>query len=259
MLQWIKSFLTNRTQRVVVNGTCSSPCGVTSGVLQGSVLGPILFLIYINDITSNIHSQLRLFADDCLVYRPIYSPADHKTFQDDLYKLSVMADVWQMRFNVKKCCILCVSTLHSTSNFIYTMYSIPLQVVEQHHYLGVLIDNKLLWTPHINSICNKANSLLGFLRRNLHQSPPHLKERAYQQIVLPSIEYCSTIWDPYQQTSINKLEMIQHRAARFILNKPWRKNYRDSITDMIQSLNWLSLEKCRRDSRLILSFKFLNS
>ena len=132
------------------------------------MLGPILFLIYINDITSHIHSQLRLFADDCLVYCPINSPADHKTFQDDLYKLSVWADVWQMRFNAKKCCILRVSTLHSTSNFIYTMYSIPLQVVEQHHYLGVLIDNKLLWTPHIHSICNKANHLLGFLRRNLH-------------------------------------------------------------------------------------------
>ena len=106
LLQWIESFLTNHTQRVVVNGTCSSPRGVTSGVPQGSVLGPILFLIYINDITSNIDSQLRLFADDCLFYRPINSPAGYKTFQDDLYKLSVWADVWQMRFNVKKCCIL---------------------------------------------------------------------------------------------------------------------------------------------------------
>ena len=158
---------------------------MTSGVPQGLVLGPILFLIYINDITSNIHSQLRPFADDCLVYRPINSPADCKTFQDDVYKLSVWADVWQMRFNVKKCCILRirVSTLHSTSNFKYTMYSIPLQVVEQHHYLGVLIDNKLLWTSHIHSICNKENRLLGFLRRNLHHCPPHLKERAYKQMV----------------------------------------------------------------------------
>ena len=138
MLQWIKSFLTKRTQKVVVNGTYSSPCGVTSGVPQGSVLGSILFLICINNITSNIHSQLRLFVDDCLVYCPINSPADHKTFQDDLYKLSVWANVRQMKFNVKKCCILRVSTLHSTSNFIYiyTMYSIPLQVVEQHYYLG---------------------------------------------------------------------------------------------------------------------------
>ena len=91
-------------------------------------MGLILFLIYINDITTNIHSQLRLFADNCLVYHPINSPANHKTFQDDLYKLSVWADVWQMGFSVKKCCILrgSVYTLHSTSNFIYTMYSIPL-------------------------------------------------------------------------------------------------------------------------------------
>ena len=93
LLQWIQSFLTNRTQKVVVDGVCSSPCNVTSGVPQGSVLGPVLFLIYINDITTNIHSQLRLFADDCLVYRPINSPEDHKIFQDDLDKLTTWADI----------------------------------------------------------------------------------------------------------------------------------------------------------------------
>ena len=211
LLQWIQSFLTNRTQRVVVDGICSSPCSVTSDHCW-----VVLFLIYVNDITSNIHSQLRLFADDCLIYRPINSPEDHKIFQDDLFKLSKWADAWQMKFNVKKYCILLVSTLHSTSNFTYTMYNILLQVVEQHHYLGVLLDNKLSWTPHICSISNKANCLIGFLCRNLHHCPPHLKERAYKQIVLPTIEYCSTIWDPYQQISIHKLEMIQHRAARFV-------------------------------------------
>ena len=79
LLQWLQSFLTNRTQKVIIDGKQSSPCSsVTSGVPQGSVLGPVLFLIYINDIVTNIHSQLRLFADDCLVYRPIYSPEDHK-------------------------------------------------------------------------------------------------------------------------------------------------------------------------------------
>ena len=89
LLQWIQSFLTNHTQRVVVDGTYSSPCSVTSGVPQGSVLGPVLFLIYINDITSNIHSQLRLFADDCLIYHPISSPEDHTILQNDLVKLSI--------------------------------------------------------------------------------------------------------------------------------------------------------------------------
>ena len=113
LLQWIQSFLTNRTQKVVVDGVCSSPCNVTSGVPQGSVLDPVLFLIYINDITTNIHSQLRLFADDCLVHHPINSPEDHKIFQDDLDKLTILwADIWQMKFNVKKCCILRVSTLY---------------------------------------------------------------------------------------------------------------------------------------------------
>ena len=106
LLHWIQSFLTNRTQRVVVDGSYSSPCSVTSGVPQGSVLGPVLFLININDITSNIHSQLRLFADDCLIYRPISSPEGHTILQNDLLKLSIWADVWQMKFNVKKCCIL---------------------------------------------------------------------------------------------------------------------------------------------------------
>ena len=181
LLQWIQSFLTNHTQRVV-DGTYSSPCSVTSGVPQGSVLGPVLFLIYINDITSNIHSQLRLFADHCLIYRPINSPEDHTILQNDLLKLSIWADVWQMKFNVKKCCILQVSTLHTTRNFTYTMYSIPLQVVEQHHYLGVLLDNKLSWTPHIHLICNKANHLLGLLHRNLYHCPSYLKEHAYKQI-----------------------------------------------------------------------------
>ena len=122
----------------------------------------------------------------------------------------------------------------------------------------MLIDSKLSWTPHINSICNKANRLLGFLRRNLHHCPPHLKERAYKQIVLPTIQYCSAIWDPYQQTSIHKLEILQHRAARFVLNKPWRRNHRDSITGMLMTLIWPLLENRRRHSRLILLFKFVN-
>ena len=119
----------------------SLQCDISSPTRKS--VSPVLFLIYINDITSNIHSQLRLLTDDILIYRPFNPPEDHAILQDGL-KLSVWADVWQMKF--KKCCTLQVSASHTTSNFTYTMYSIPLQVVEQHHYLGVLLDNKLLWT-----------------------------------------------------------------------------------------------------------------
>ena len=83
-LQWITSFLHNRSQQVVIEGTYSSPCKVTSGVPQGTVLGPTLFLLYINDLISNIQSTVRLFADDCLIYRPNNSPNDHQLLQQDL-------------------------------------------------------------------------------------------------------------------------------------------------------------------------------
>jgi len=118
-------------------------------------------------------------------------------------------------------CIMQISTLHSTSSFPNKMYVIPLQFVKNHHYLGILLDNKLSWTPHINSLCSKVKCLLGFLHRTLHHCPSNLKEHAYKQIIfIEYFEYCSTIWDPHQQSSIHKLEMIRHRAARFVLNKP---------------------------------------
>jgi len=95
----------------------------------------------------------------------------------------------------------------------------------------------------------------------LYHCPPHLKEHAYKQIVLPSIENCSSIWDPHQQMLIHKLEMnqmIQHCTARFVLNKPWRRNCRDSITNMLLTLKWPSLKERRKQSCLTLLFKFIN-
>ena len=174
ILHWIKSFLHGRTQQVVVEGSYSSPCPVTSGVPQGSVLGPILFLIYINDISNNIHSQLRLFADDCLVYRTIQSSGDHLILQDDFNTLTSWAKANNMEFNITKCKIIQVTTLHNKSSFTYTMNGTPLQPVDHHLYLGVYIHHKLSWQPQVDYICNKANRILGFLWRNLRGSPKTL-------------------------------------------------------------------------------------
>ena len=106
ILQWFKLFLTNRSQRVVIEGYYSSSSKVTSGVPQGTVLGPILFLIYINDLITDINSTIRLFTDDCLIYRVINSSANHQLLQQDLNTLSSWATKWQMKFNVNKCSIL---------------------------------------------------------------------------------------------------------------------------------------------------------
>ena len=94
--------------------------------------------------------------------------------------------------------------------------------------------------------CNKANRLLGFLRRNLHSYHKHFKENAYKQFLLPFIEYCCAIWDPYHQNDVYKLEMIQHCTARFILNKPWIRYHCGSITEILNELNWPSLQECRK-------------
>ena len=142
-LQWIQSFLSDRSQQVMVEGSYSTPCSVKSGVLQSSVLGPTLFLIYINDLVNDIQSTVWLFADDCLIYRPILTPADHQILQEDLQKLSSWAEKWKMKFNISKCCIMRLSNHHHKSQFSYSMPGQDLKIVEQHPFLGVIIDHQL--------------------------------------------------------------------------------------------------------------------
>ena len=253
-LSWLAAFLSDRSQQVTINGALSSPCKVNSGVPQGSVLGPTLFLVYINDIANGIQSQLRLFADDYIIYRTINTSEDHTTLQQDLNQLSKWATTWQMEFNISKCNILQISHLHTTSNYTYTMYETQLKSVKEHKYLGVWINEKLSWQTHILYTCNRT---LGFLKRNLRTCPTYLKEQAYKQLVLPLLENCAPIWDPHHQTDINKLESVQCRAARFVLNKPWNNNL-DSVTVMLNDLKWPTLQSHRKYLRLILLFKVVN-
>ena len=141
------------------------------------------------------------------------------------------------------------------------MHNITLNRTDQHSYLGICLNHKLSWSPHVSHLCNKANCLLGFLHRNLRNSPRHIKETTYKQLILPVLQYCSSIWDPHQQYLIHKLEMVQHRAARFVLNKPWKRNAydQDSITQLMQQISWPTLKAQCRHARLILLYKIINN
>ena len=258
VLTWLQSFLRGRSQQVVLDGYYSTPCDVISGVPQGSVLGPTLFLIYINDIVDGIQSNIRLFADDCLVYRCISSPTDQCILQEDLNRLSTWAATWQMDFNVSKCNIMQFSNARCKSSFSYIMHGLPLCIVDHHSYLGVVLDHKLSWEPHQNYISNKVNRLLAFLNRNLPRANQCLREYSYKQLVLPVLDYCATIWDPHYQNSIHRIEMLQNRAARFVFNRPWRRHYHDSVSSMISTMNWQSLRIRRRNARLILLYKIFH-
>ena len=257
---WIKNFLTNRTQRVVIEGNISTPKPVTSGVPQGTVLGPILFLIYVNDITENIKCNIRLFADDCLLYKELTRDSDCKILQDDLSTLCQWSEKWQMCFNVDKCHIMKIGN-KVPSKYNYQMLGKELKVVNNHPYLGVEIDKNLNWNQHIINITNKATWKLNFLQRNMHKCPPKIKERVYNTLVKPGLEYCAAVWDPYTKTNIDKIEKVQLRAARFVYNKPYNKKMKGNqvgAASLVTKLNWTTLEKQRKDLRLIMLYKIAN-
>jgi len=203
-LSWIKSFLIGRTQRVALDGELSSEVPVTSGVPQGSVLGPLLFLLYINDLPKSITSQVRLFADDTAVYLTINNMHDCHTLQEDLDKLMKWEHLWDMEFNPSKCQVLNITRNKSKFSFNYRLHGQILETVDNAKYLGVDISKDLSWNTHINRITNNANKSLGFLRRNIQTRNSNIRQLAYKTIVRPQVEYASSVWSPHTLQNIQK-------------------------------------------------------
>ena len=252
--KWIDSWLSERSQKVVLDGRASDPVPVLSGVPQGSVLGPVLFLIFINDLPDNIRSSVRLFADDCVLYRNVKSPLDCQILQDDLNSLAKWEMDWQMKFNVSKCHSMRVTRLHPSRHidFNYTLHQQTLEQVQSAKYLGLTITDDLDWGQHISEITCKATKTLGFLRRNLALAPRHTKEVAYKTLVRPQLEYAAPIWHPYHETQIEKVEKVQRTAARWTCRR-WRNT--SSVGEMLDELEWPSLESRRERSSLTFFYK----
>ena len=193
---WIKTFLTERSQQVVIHGSASIPIQVTSGVPQGTVLGPLFFLLYISNLTNNLTSNVRLFAIECLLYLPVKSDNDTSLLQNDLLKLEEWQNTWLMKFNPVKCFTMTLASQKPTPNH-YTFCGQQIQSVQSHCYLGVQISNTLNWTTQCNSVAKKAQQTLGVIRRNLNKCPTHIKCIAYTTLVRPILEYASASWDPH--------------------------------------------------------------
>ena len=239
---WIASFLSDRTQSVVVEGSSSDSVPVVSGVPQGSVLGPMLFLLFINDLPDKIASNTRLFADDCIVYRQIKNTSDCKALQEDLNMLAEWETKWGMAFHPQKCSVLSVTRSRNPFKFNYGLKGHILELQDCTKYLGVDIQSSLSWKNHIDRISKKANSMLGFLRHNLRSCKEDSKANAYFTMVRSNLEYCSSVWNPHQKDQVHKVEMVQRRAARFATNR-----YRNtsSVSSMLDHLQWESLESRR--------------
>ena len=148
---------------------------MVSGVPQGTVLGPLLFLLHINDLPSVVSSKVRLCADDCLIYRNINNKKDQIAVQKDLNLFENWGNTWGMRFNTAKCNIMRVSQTRDPKLVNYSLTGQVLDEVIDAKYLGVTLSNNLEWSKHIATMTNKANSKLSFLRRNLKGCPEKRK------------------------------------------------------------------------------------
>jgi hypothetical protein len=248
LLSWFQSYLTDRQQRVVLHGVCSEWVPVTSGVPQGSILGPLLFLVYCNDIIST----LTLFADDSKLYRPHSFPTSSTLLQLDLSNITKWTADNQMKLNATKCKTMHISRERAPTR---TQYSINENILEQVSTikdLGVLISNNLSWSKHIESIVSKANKTLGLIKR-ICKEVKNINTRRilYCALVRPKLEYASSVWSPYTIKHRLFIENVQRRATKFILNYPDNMSY----VDRLQKTNQLPLDFRREISDLILLFK----
>ena len=155
-LRWIESFLVGRSQTVVLNGNSSDELQGSSGVPQGSVLGPILFLLYINDLPDSLQSQVRLFADDTAMYLTVQGQADSKKLQNDLDILQEWEREWDMEFNPSKCQVVHITRSRPPINTSYSMHGQVIDSVDSARYLGVDITSDLNFTQHINHTTSNA-------------------------------------------------------------------------------------------------------
>ena len=187
------------------------------GVPQGTVLGPLLFLLYINDLPSVVSSKVRLFADDCLIYRNIKNKEDQIALQKDLNLLENWGNTWGMRFNAAKCNIMRVSRTRDPKLFNYSLTGQVLVEVMDARYLGVTLSNDLEWSKHIATMTNKANSKLSFLRRNLKGCPEKLKQTAYFSLISSFMEYGALV-EVYKGTRRKhnmKFRQIGHTTSHY--------------------------------------------
>lgn len=268
MLKFIKAYLKERQQQVGIGGDKSSMIPVRSGVPQGSILGPLLFVLFINDIFSCISegTSVALYADDTKIWREILSYSDHHILQNDIDKLFEWSNINKMNFHPKKCKVLTVTMQRNIldclpfSTYFYEMDNVIIDYVTSQMDLGVKINGKLLWGAHCNDLVAKANSRLGLLKRTCHFTTNLRQKRAFYLSLVRSIfEHCSTIWSPQNSTHINKFVAIQKRAVKWIYGEQFVSYDRDTFINKQKDLDILPIKLKFIFNDILMFYKIVNS
>ena len=227
LLNFLKSYLQDRTQRVVIGGSFSESMKVSSGVPQGSIIGPTLFIMFINDMISKVSTgtNIVLYADDTKIWRRVESWRDHEQLQEDITSLYKWSIHNKMVFHPNKCKVLVVTRQHIQYNlpferFGYHLNGTYLDYVCSEKDLGEYIANNLLWGIQCENLITTANSRLGLVRRTLHFTKNQKQKRVFYLSLIRSIfEHCSVIWRPYTAKHMIKFDHLQKRAVKWILSE----------------------------------------
>ena len=252
ILGWMENFLSNRTQEMIINSSKSKPANVTSGIPQGSVLGPILFVLYINDLPDEVDKEtfIFLFADDTKAFRHIKSGQDQIQLQIDINKMVDWSNLWLLKFHPEKCIMMSIGK-EPDQCFNYTMEGHTLNYTTCEKDLGVQIDNALTFDKHINGAINKANGVLAVVKKTFECLDKEIFLHIYKALVRPQLEYASSVWAPHLIKHIDAIEKVQMRATKLVPKIGKLKDYEERLKKL--KLPTLSYRRCRGD--LIQVFK----
>ena len=216
ILHWIESWLVGRRQRVVLNGKFSSWEDVLSGVPQGSVLGPLLFIIFINDMDEVVRqiNILKKFADDTKLGKTVQVEKDREELQEALDQLCIWAEKWGMVFNVGKCKVMHMG--HHNPAFSYTMNGHVLEETKEERDIGVIVSANMKPTAQCMRAAKTAQTVLGQLSRAFHYRDRHVFMRLYKQYVRPHLEFSTQAWAPWTEGDRSCLEKVQQRAVKMV-------------------------------------------
>ena len=257
ILCWLQDYLSYRSQTVVVGGETSDPLPVVSGVPQGSVLGPLLFLLYINDLPSAVSGYVNLFADDVLLYHVISSAEDYTVLQEMVSSIEQWSTNNYLYLHPMKCKYMIVSRKRAP-----TLPETPLELlgnelerVNSYKYLGVLLTSDLSWSSHVGNICTKARRVLGLLYRRFYgQTSQSSLKQLYLSLVRPHMEYACQVWDPHLVKDKKAIESVQRFALK-VVTAQWDSSY----DELLELANLNPLEERRTELRLGLLFKILHN
>ena len=259
----LSSYLSNRTQIVTINSGASRSEFVTSGVPQGSILGPLMFVIFVNDLPSCFnHSSSLMFADDLKIFRPIIEYSDCERLQHDIEHLSRWCTEWRLNLNIAKCNV--ISFTNKKNSFIYN-YSLNGSLLDRVKYirdLGVVLSQDMSFNKHIQKIVPNAFKLLGFVRRScMKEFRPNTLRCLYVSLVRPQIEYASVIWNPNNSHggNVSCIEAVQRRYIRYICYKTNTVYDRANYQALCDTFRLTTLFKRRQMCDLIFLFKIIRN